>query len=162
MTAFAQLRTTRKGAIGERIVKRYLTRKGWQVYTPDDGPHLVDFLAMRPNGKTIAVDVKTYPRQYVRNYTGIDKADYLKYITYAKENPVKLFFVDEVERMIYGADISDLEDVATESKGKVYFPLEAMTSVQTLSPTEVQQIRRVSSVDYSLYDRVPRWFVTST
>lgn len=141
MTAFTQLRTTRKGAIGERIARRLLERRGWTVYKParDNTPHPIDFLVFRPGRPVMAVDVKTYPRRRHYSDTGIDSADWYAYKSFSC--PVSLIFVDEVQRSVYGATISTLEPLARSEGLKTYFPLDAMTVISTLTAEELAQLK---------------------
>jgi hypothetical protein len=164
MTDFKALQTTQKGDIGERIVLGLLNCWGFRVYHPGEGSHPIDFLAIDRAGKLTAVDVKTYPRLHSRDQTGIDLADYQSYTRLSKtlQAPVKLFFVDEVEGIVYGQRLDELSHYRTERNGKVYFPLSQMVVAKTLTDAEVLELTTLSNVNYSNYNTMPRYFTNST
>ena len=125
-------RTARKGAIGEAIIKSILESKGLIIYEcRQDKPHVVDFYVQHKGGKLLAVEVKTYPRRYNSETTGVDLPDFHTYVgLLAQGVDVLLFFVDEFEGLIYMSWISDLQRQAKSYRGKVYFPLQAMQFLQ--------------------------------
>lgn len=144
MTAFAQLPTTRRGTVGEDIAKAFFVRRGCTPFGPVvDGSHPIDLTLLTPKGDVVLVDVKTYPRRYVRPETGIDLPDWHTYQHLAERNPgvtVYLLFVDPFERAMYGGAITSLVDHAREEGSKVYFPLKALRVVSWLEPHEVRKI----------------------
>lgn len=159
MTNFAQLASTRKGNIGEEIVRDMLTGWGYTVYSPPAGrTHPIDFIAAKPDELT-AIDVKTYPRLFLKPYTGIDAADWHTYINLPTQGaPVRLFWVDEFERMVYGQRIERLAKVVTFTKDKALFPLSAMTAVRSLTDAECNALMDAGRVDYSQYNGTTRYF----
>jgi len=141
---FTQLPTTRKGAVGEAIAKTIIERSGWLVYeSTADVPHLVDFICYKPGKRLIAVDVKTYPRRYCCENTGIDTRDFEKYSRFEESNDIDVYiiFIDEFERAIYGGYLRHLGRRAQHDAGKVYFPLSAMRLHRYLTADELDSIR---------------------
>lgn len=141
---FADLATTKQGAAGEAIALNYFARRGYIPYPVGvDGPHPVDFMLYNPEtGKLIAVEVKTYPRLFSSEETGIDLADYKFYIDFEKKTGVKvwLLFVDVFEQCMYGAFISYLRPGARSAHGKKYFPLARFKALPRLTPAELETL----------------------
>ena len=162
MNNFTAMKTSRKGAIGERIVFNILSKLGFAIYQPvNDVAHLVDYLTSR--GGTLplqAVEVKTYPRLYAAAYTGIDKKYWECYNELLTRHAIhtRLYFVDEVEACVYGQYVSNLLSHATIKANKLCFPLAKMKVVRKLSEGEVKAIKKHSSTDYELYNNVRRCF----
>lgn len=159
MNNFTQLRTTKKGDFGEDIVRELLIKWGFTIYPAPDESHPVDFLVWK-DGEFTAIDVKTYPRLFSKDCTGIDKADFVMYqrITTAHKMPVKLFFVDQFERKVYGHRLDYLARFKKQSGTKVLFPLSAMIEAKTLTDEEVSRLTELSSINYSQYEHLPRYF----
>ncbi|MEL7246919.1 MAG: hypothetical protein AAFO03_00820 [Bacteroidota bacterium] len=163
MKNFKQLKTTRKGEYGEEIVQELLIGWGFTIYPAPEEAHPVDFLTWK-EGELTAIDVKTYPRYFSSESTGIDRADYRTYknLSTAYRLPVKLFFVDQFEGAVYGHRLSYLEPFKQHRDGKVCFPLSAMQYVRPLTDEEVNRLTELSSVNYSQYEQMPRYFTNDT
>lgn len=159
---FQALETTKKGNVGEYLVKNLIERSGWLIYQPaEDMPHLIDFICMKKDGaQIIAVDVKTYPRRYCCPDTGIDTRDFEKYQGFERESgiPVHLVFVDEIEQAVYGGRLRYLARYASPDGRKVYFPLERMRLHRHLFADELEEIRAVSTTDVSRYRNTELYF----
>ena len=156
-SSFSRLQSTKAGEIGEIIVHQIL--KSWDlvIYRPEPGkPHLVDFLCYQPGSPLIAVEVKTYPRQYISASTGIDFEDFELYDSQCAETYI--FFVDPFEEMIYFQRITILKKSAYRSGGKAYFPLKYMKPVRRLTRFEVEKIKHYSSINWNLYKKTERFF----
>lgn len=142
--SFTNLPTTIVGTTGERIAQAYMERNGCNVYPSGaNGPHPVDFIVHNPKHKTVTlVEVKTYPRLYISDRTGIDTRDYRSYLKLSKETnlPFYMIFVDPFEAVIYGALLDDLTGRAIIQKEKVYFPLERFKRLHDLTPKELKLI----------------------
>lgn len=130
-----ELKTVKKGNLGEKIIKKYLERKGCIVYKPiTDKPHYFDYLATKDNKKLYIVEVKTKPRRKYYEDTGINIEHYDIYKNVAKKYNLKLFifFVDEIEGAIYGNELNalckEVEDkrYPMKQKGIIYFHLDNM------------------------------------
>jgi hypothetical protein len=159
MNDFKQLSTTKKGSVGEKIIRQDFHRAGRAVYIPVDGVgHLIDFFSWNERFGLQAVEVKTKPRRYCADDTGIDRRDWERYEDLAATMPVKLFFVDEVEELIYWQEIQCLRHSKRLEGEMVLFPLEAMKVYRSLTGKEVQAIKRHSSIDYELYRNTERYF----
>lgn len=155
MQTFHKLKTTKKGAIGERIIEQFLQKWRWRYKAAPKQSHLVDFRAVTDKGEAVAVEVKTYPRRATRNDTGIDAADHKKYM--AMECRVLLLFVDQFEQMIYGQWLDQLH-VTAQDGNKVYFHLSYMKLVRALQAHEQAALSKYA-LD-SRYKRTERYFST--
>lgn len=144
---FADLATAKQGAAGEAIALQYFARRGYIPYPVGvDGPHPVDFMVCDPaSGKFIAVEVKTYPRLFSAEKTGIDSADYKAYIELERKNGIDLWllFVDAFEGGIYGAFLSHLRPGSELAHGKRYFPLARFSRLHTLTPAELATLEPI-------------------
>ena len=148
--SFLNLRTTCKGAIGERIIERLIQANGWRYEAAPDAPHQVDFF-VTIDGERIAVEVKTYARRYAKADTGIDAADYR---TYSRMNVrVLLIFVDSFEQCIYQQWVHRLH-VTSTAHGKVYFALHQFSVLRALTTSELSELNRYKlSAKYALTRR---------
>jgi hypothetical protein len=144
---FKDLATTKQGTAGEAIAMQYFVSRGYIPYPVGiDGPHPVDFIVYNPaSGKFIAVEVKTYPRLFSSEETGIDSADYKAYIELERKNKLEvwLLFVDVFEGGIYGAYLSHLRPGARLAKGKTYFPLARFLRLHGLNPAEMETLEPI-------------------
>lgn len=161
---------TQKGAVGERIVVRHLEARGLNVYQPiTDGAHLFDFLcANKKAQRLVAAEVKTKPRRQFYPDTGINVSHCKGYMAVQARYGIEVFiyFVDEIERRIYGNKLTGLlAPKQIEHNGKtlsyplqqgevVYFPLCSMIDVASLDEDEQRAISELSTrnpaYDYNL------------
>jgi len=160
--SFDKLETSIKGKAGEVLVTTYLQRRGLIVYSnPCCGPHPVDFWACKgKNGDLFAGEVKTYPRRACCFDTGVDRADFEKYLAITEDwgRPVWIFFVDDFEGLIYFCCASDVAGVVTQGKGKTYIPLSAMRPLCRISEATAAKLRGMGKMDYSRYTSVRPYF----
>lgn len=157
---FNDKQTTRKGKVGEDIVRKYLENKGWIIYEPKtDGPHAFDKVAIKDKKWMTLLEVKTKARRNYYNDTGIDIRHYEEYkeISEKYNMPIFLFFVDEMLGKVYGNKLSYLEEeIKTEDglnyplkqKGIVYFPLERMKPIAILDTKQVLEIKHLNTRNY--------------
>ena len=153
-------REVKKGAFGEDIIDRLISRRGRSVpYCPAiDGPHPFDRLvASRLSGRVTILDVKTKRRRKNWPDTGIDVRHYQEYRRRQEANgvPVYLVFVDDGEARIYGnyLDVLDqprkVDGVAfeypSEYGGIRYWPLEAMDHWCDLTDVDMQRLATLSA-----------------
>ena len=136
--SFLNLRTTRKGATGERIIEQWIKAKGWQYEAAPDRAHKVDF-HVNMDGEQIAIEVKTYARRYSSTDTGIDVKDYSTY--YHMHVRVLLLFVDPFEGAIYGQWVNRLA-VDSSGAGKVYFRLHQFKLLRALTASEQAELSK--------------------
>ena len=155
---FEELATTRKGDIGERIVKSYLTKREMTIYSTDSGPHPIDFVAIDQAGKLFFVEVKTYPRRAKKSDTGIDLADWYKYAEIERIGVVWLFFIDEFEGCCYVCSLSDLKRNNTTQGEKIYFDLSLFKVLFWLDRGDLNEIRKASKVNMEQYKGTKRHF----
>jgi len=166
---FRDMIQTKKGELGEKIVKHILQEKGYVVYTysslKDDKAHFFDFLVIKKtqNQKEIfVVEVKSKARFNKWPATGIDIRHFNEYLEIHQKNNLDffLFFVDEHpdEQRIYGQRLSNLivkkivdgnEYPNTDlCKGKILFPLSDMKEIYKLNEKEVLELQSMSSRKY--------------
>jgi len=158
---FTEMSSTKKGSVGEAIIRRHLEQRGGIVYAPvTDRAHLVDFFNVDPKGNLRAIEVKTYPRLYTRPATGIDTPDLHSYCRLIDDHGmnVLLYFVDEIEQAIYAGAISKLRYYDDTMAGKTLFPLAALHLVRRLTRRELIRIRKDSAIDYALYQGTRLYF----
>lgn len=161
MKTFSRLRTTKKGKVGEKIIKGILKERGLFVYVPESGSHPFDFMCSLNGAHFFAVEVKTYPRLHSRPQTGIDRKDWIGYTGALEKTGVDcvLFFVDQFEELIYYRKISDLIQYAQVQRKKVYFPLGAFKIERKLTQSELIDIRSNNSIPMLKYRSCKRFFV---
>jgi hypothetical protein len=155
----------RKGNIGEKLVDEYLLRKGIVPYRPIAcQAHPFDRLCASSDKKRIyVVEVKTKPRREFYPDTGIDFRHYNDYLNIAMHHTMDVFiyFVDEIEKSIYGGElISNLAKVRQiQYKGKtltyplaqrgiIYFPLVAMERVCDLPDAVCAELAKLRRTNY--------------
>ena len=155
---FEELTTTRKGAIGERIVKRFLVSRGLTIYQVDKQPHPIDFMVMNEKSEPYFVEVKTYPRRINKLDTGIDLADWYKYLQIGLKSVVWLFFVDEIEGCCYVSSLSDLHSNNIIEGGKIYFPLGSFRVLFWLDRKHLIEIKKVSNINEANYKGIRLFF----
>jgi hypothetical protein len=152
---FGKLPTTRKGFIAEQYVRDVLVGMGWHIYTyAVEQPHPVDMLAITPDGRLVAVEVKCKCARIYYPDTGIDRNDYYAYHNLqAKLNiPVLLLFVDNYSKTVYGNYLDYLSQPLTIVDNKrrleypmiadryVYFALQMMEHYADIPPAIVAQL----------------------
>lgn len=170
MTDYTQTKTLRKGAIGEKLCKRWLENEHeYVVFTTDTQlPHDIDIIATK-KGKWkeyIFCEVKTKCAREHYPDTGFDKDDYDHYLELAKTHNVKifLFFADECGCTIYGQWLSELQKETTITHGHktlsypwfqssswgdiVYFPLEAMKPITDIDEDTCFEIQQLTESNY--------------
>lgn len=158
--SFKDRKTTRKGKVGENIVRQYLEKRGWVIYEPQtDCAHAFDKVAIKDKNKMALLEVKTKARRNFYPDTGIDIRHYMEYKTLSEKYnlPIFLFFVDEMMALIYGNKLSFLEErVKTndgieyplKQKGIIYFPLERMKKIAILDAKTVLSIKKLNTRSY--------------
>jgi hypothetical protein len=152
---FSKLPTTRKGAIAEQYVRDVLVSRGWHIYTYSaDQSHPVDMLAITPDNRLTAVEVKCKCARIYYPDTGIDRNDYYAYheLQTQLNLPVLLLFVDNYNKTVYGNYLDTLSQPITIVDNKrtlnypmiveqyVYFPLQLMEHYANIPPAIVAQI----------------------
>ena len=145
------------GNIGERAVMDYLLSKGHVPYTPvqEAGAHPFDFLCATKDKSSIYVaEVKTKPARLYFPDTGFNLQSWRGYrgIRDKYKMEVFCFFVDSARKSIYGNKLSVLElprqithggktiCYPLQDRGIIYFPLEAMVTIATLTDAECREI----------------------
>lgn len=154
--SFQAKETTKKGNIGERIVKEYLSKHNYIAYTTDntEHAHCFDMIAMRGKDEMIIVEVKAKAKRDCCPDTGINLKHYNEYKAIsAKHNiPIFLVFVDEKLGEVYGDWLSKIDKDTTFNYPKVfnhgykgepiiYFYQPNMRKLATLTPSEIRELQ---------------------
>lgn len=159
-TSFDDKQTTKKGKLGESVVRKYMEDRGWIIYTPEtEKAHAFDKVAIKDKDKICLLEVKTKARRNFYNDTGIDIRHYLEYKNISEKYhlPIFLFFVDEMLGKVYGNKLSYLEEkVKTndgleyplKQNGIIYFPLERMKPIAILDAKTVLEIKHLNTRNY--------------
>jgi hypothetical protein len=164
---FLQLKTSLKGAIGERIVDELMRRRGWRFQAWDKesgGSHTHDRTVFDPADRRLfGVEVKTYPRRAFRFDTGVNKEHYFEYCRLDDSGlDVLILWADEEIGTVYGNFISQLRrehrNPRLRDRGisyprvepsvtgeKVYFSMHLMKKYGELTAAEIQEIRALNS-----------------
>lgn len=161
---FESKASTQKGRIGERIVDGLFGQYNIVPYAATtDGPHPFDRLcASSDKRRLFVVEVKSKARRNFYPDTGVDERHYhdYKHIKETYQVPVYLFFVDELQRKIYGGELDFLSAPRRiEYKGRtleypitkggiVYFPLKAMRTIGVLNDEDAERLVGASSRNY--------------
>jgi len=146
----------KKGDIGEKIVDDKLFKKGYHLYAPTfEAAHSFDRLIFsKKTQKFYLSDIKTKPKRLYFPDTGIDIKHYKEYKKRSEQLGMEflLIFVDESTKEIYGNLLSKLEEKIVIShnkkhieyplisKGIIYFPIEKMKKIDTLTEEESKKI----------------------
>jgi len=144
----------KKGDIGEAIIINYLEKNGYIINKPiTDGPHRFDIMTYKENQSLRIVEVKTYARRNFYADTGINLSHYHIYKKYSNNN-IYIFFVDELEGLVYGNKLSILEipttignkkyplKIFTAFGNKIFFPLCLMEKYFELSDFQIKDIKK--------------------
>jgi hypothetical protein len=159
--------TVKKGNIGQEIVRNYLESKGWIVYIPvTEGPHAFDNLAIKNKEQLIIADMKTKPARKYYPDTGFDLKHYNCYLKISVKHsiPVFVFWVDQINKKVYGNFISRLSEdclinIKKDSKeytkkypsienGIIFFPLIKMITIASLTDKQCEQLKELSTDHY--------------
>lgn len=100
-----QKTSVKKGNAGEKIVRRFLEKKGFIVYQPvTEDAHAFDMLAIKNKEIVIIGEVKTKALMNKWSATGFNDRNFKEYkrIYEKYKIPIFIFFVDEHKKEIYG------------------------------------------------------------
>jgi len=145
------------GKLGETLVRNYLINMGFVPFSPDEnaGAHPFDFLCASKDKKRIFVaEVKTKPARKYYPDTGFNVSSYNTYLEVSRNYNMDVFcfFVDTAKREVDGNYLSVL---ATDTevkhgnktlvypitdKGIVYFPIQSMITIATLTIDQCSEI----------------------
>lgn len=157
MSEFNELRSTKKGEVGEELVKDFIEWEYGMVYSPPKKkPHVIDGTYYM-SGSFIPYEVKTKEERDLYPDYGIDYADYKKYKNLAVNHHVQLFFVDYRIKKCVGGFLGDI-DKEFCSDGKyypkrgrtykgekmIYFPTELLETYFDLTEEECKSIEEFS------------------
>lgn len=166
MNKFLELKTTKKGTLGEYIVDKYLLGKNIIPYLPSsdfEGAHPFDRLCATRDKKNVFIaEVKT---KASRNYypdTGFDLRSYKQYKFIENKYGIEIwvFFVDENIKKVYGNKLSKLEtptEITYNGKNLkypltqnniIFFPLEYMVNICDIDEKLSQKLKSLSTRSY--------------
>lgn len=153
-------RETKKGNIGEEIIRNMLRKKGYVIYEPvDNAPHLIDIFCHHSQKDLICIEVKTKRRRANWEDTGFETRHYKEYIRLLENHRLDTFiaFVDDFEECIYGQKLSHLMQFANEYKGQVYFSLQEMKFIHRLTDRQLNDLKKLTTERYD-YSKVKKFF----
>ena len=153
---FEDMPQSKKGAIGEEIVRNLLRNKGWITYNPDKGKaHYFDILATKDKKKVIAIDVKTKARFNNWPAQGINLRHYNEYIEFVKDTNVEfyLIFVDDKNGDIHLANLINLKEPFYPCNGIIAWSLDQMIKIACINSQEL--LDKMSQFDTRNYEYDP-------
>ena len=141
---FNQLATTRKGKRGEKIAIDYFKVVGYLVLTPENTrtPHEFDLMLIDSKIQAIyCADVKVSAERTLYSDNGLDLADFMKYLEYAKRCPFLIVWIDENRRSMYSIALNAENVSKAKYEGdKVYFDLRYTKVLKTLTHAELDSL----------------------
>lgn len=147
---FNDLQTTKFGTLAEDIViNEFILSKGYIPYKPSVSmSHPFDGIAATMSaGTEWYLDVKAKSRMVYMPMTGIDIADWNKYLTY--KQPVYLLFCDPTMGEIYGQWCTRLINQPSNKYGDVIvWPLSAMTHYRYMNESEIGALKQLENSNY--------------
>ena len=163
---FKQKTETIKGKIGQQLLiscmlKRFPIFKLYPCSQQNEGSHCFDGIIIKNDQIVALYDVKTKPRRWKYEDTGIDKRSYDTYINVFKKyrKPFYLFFVDQYTKQIYYNTIWKLsKNIIVKNKKYpiiqnnysstiIYFPLVSMKLLCQLTDEQLKSIELNSSMN---------------
>jgi hypothetical protein len=145
---FTDLKTTKLGTMAEdMLINEFVLAKGYIPFTPSVSmAHPIDVIAMS-GASTWYMDVKCKSRMVYHPFTGIDRADWEKYIAY--EHPVYLLFADPSMGQVYGQWCKRLMDQPSKVYGDVIvWPITGMTHYRYMTEAETNSLRELENSNY--------------
>ncbi len=140
----------KKGNYGESLVDAYYIEKGYMPYIPScPGAHTIDRMYCKKSTTDIFIaDIKTKPFRNCYPDTGLNTKHLNEYILAAANIgvDVKLIFVDEKARQIYGNSLTNLIK-PVEFGGRIYpwehgkqtyFLVSSMIKMRDLTEEEIK------------------------
>ena len=150
--AFKDKKETKKGDIGELIVRDWLEKNNYLVYSLNENKaHWFDFLCTEGKKKAFAIDVKTKARLNKWPAQGIDKKHFKDYLRYSEMYNMDfyLIFVDDKTGDVHKADINKLKDKYFEvNDNLVAWYLSDMDKLFTISKEEIEQLSFYDTRNY--------------
>lgn len=140
------------GNYGEDIVTRGLEECGLLVYrTNTNGSHPIDLICFNKNDELFFCEVKTKPRRYCCDDTGVDLHSFKRYINLIEnyKQTILLYFVDEYEEAVYYINLNKIIKKSrfhTDRKSKkpiCYFFLEDMKLAKRLKIEELNKLKEL-------------------
>lgn len=161
MIAWEEMVCVRKGLVGEALVKEFMLKRGYQVYTPDfDGPHICDYFCHHPTERLHFADAKTYSKRDNYPDTGLNLESYEDYCNEEDRphgHPIYLYWVDQRSAAIYGNWLSILRrphcrryPLIENSKNgwKTYFHMSRMVYHCELAPGAIAKLQALTRTNY--------------
>jgi Holliday junction resolvase-like predicted endonuclease len=151
----------KKGEYGEKLVREWFESQGYLLYKcVTEGPHLIDFIAIK--GKEIfgVPEVKTKARRNKYPDTGCNISHFEQYKALQEKHNLKVWmvFVDEMLGEIYGGSLDNISETYYDEKtdkiypskenGIIYFPLYRMEPIRKLTKQEIIDLKLLSERNY--------------
>ena len=139
------------GEICEEHFRKYLIRKGYMTYIPEDKnkPHCFDFVVTYKKEKLFFCDVK-FKRHGVhikgnfgKRFHGINVSSHNEYLSFAKKNSADFYlvFYDLEQKTVYKVNVADLKDPQYVYNDKIIcWDVSQMKKVFTLLPDIIDEI----------------------
>lgn len=156
----------KKGNLGEAICRGLLEKDKYVIYAPVvEGAHLIDFFCHKESKNIIGAEVKTKRRTIKRFWgnvpgTGCNTKVFREYMHLQEKHniDVKMFFVDQFERCIYGGWLSDISPGHKFLPGgQVIFRLDLMQVFYNLSAHQIEELKRLTKQGIH-YSGVAKYF----
>lgn len=138
---FRNLQSVKKGDIGEEIIHKFLTIRGWNVNSINHNnavrPHECDgYMTKIENGKFLikAFEIKTRPKLIKFDAQGLDINKVAKYDLIAEELELIFFFIDENDRTIRCSKYSKMNEVSVQQEQfrEIIYPNTSILSKQKI------------------------------
>ena len=157
-------REVKKGDIGEYIIHKYIQGKGLIPFQPVfDGAHPFDMMVAKyKNGENslVMAEIKSKKRMgkkftvggALTYVTGFNTKSLSTYLDFSKKYkiPVRIYFVDELEKIVYGESLEILIKNTMTLYDITYFRICDMKFIQQLTDEEASEltINTNSNYDY--------------
>ncbi len=153
----------KKGDSGESIIHNYIKGKGLIPFRPVfEGAHPFDMMVAKYGdgvNSLVMAEIKSKKRMGkmfliggVRTYvSGFNTKSYNTYLEYSKKYniPVHIYFVDELEKLVYGENLSLLRENTMELYNITYFRICDMKLIQALTEEEALELEKNTNSKYT-------------
>ena len=159
------------GNYGEDIVSSCLEKYGFIVYrTNTNKSHPIDMICIDDKDVEMYFEVKTKPRRFAHEDTGIDIHSWNRYINFLKlhDKTIYIYFVDEFEESIYYLNLNNIykkkKFTINEEDNICYFNLNDMKLSKRLTLIEILKFKLLRLElnhpikQYDKYKNLPRYF----
>lgn len=164
MYLFKDRINTQKGEIGQKLLEKYFPKvfpklKLYRCSNQNKGSHQCDGLIMDKDKIIAYYDVKTKPRRFKFEDTGIDYYAFQNYQKLAKNNQsfFYLFFVDQLTKQIYFNQLNVLKKNSYIKKHYedtiIYFLLKDMRVLTKLNQEDCCLLKQKTLMNYNYINK---------